>query len=1191
MSKSYAWKVAIKLQGDFVFAGEHAKQWATALTTPKVKSAQSETSSSEKMVWAIGGEALVIFILLALSGSRSADARPGMAYRSRKLVAADEFYGDQPSTWSNVVPGRFIVKMRPRNKSALPQSVGSAQSRVQAISRGFRKKRLDVQITQQYSLTFDGFSVQTNNIDDTLMALDDEYDIMSVYPVVLIPPPDAASISKILPSLLSGDYFANSSATGSPGATLASLGLPRVTGADIRVGIIDTGVDHTHPALQGPNGSRVVIRNAVVSDNFTAGALPENHDNVNDCMGHGTHVAGIIAGNYSSPNFRYVGVAPGVALGVYKVFGCNGSTTSDIILTALERATEDKMQIINLSVGIPGAWGGPVADAVEKLAQAGTLVVSAVGNEGDSGLFMPSSISNSLSVISVGSTDSVAVPTVLTLKIDTAPNATVLYTRAAYGNVSLLLNAPLQAFAPFVADGCSSSWPVDITGRVAMVTAGGCNVDTKATNVAVAGGIGVILFGDDAALIDLIRVPYSWPARSFDVPVLVVAQDAGVRNLIAASTQLSQTPSPPRPPSPRPPSPTSPAPSPPPLPPPSSTPSPPTPSPPFPPSPSPPPRPPPPSPSPPSPPPPSPPSSEVTTANLKGTRTTVSVSSSPAPDTPISPQWSPAKEADNGRGPSNVVPPPPSPPPPSSVPPSYSTSPSSPGVSSPPVTSPVRGAAPSIGRRRGRYLAQASQLTIVGISGSPVSATSSWGPSPDLRIKPTVAAPGGGILGLAPAGCFAYRSGTSQAAPFVAGALALMLDAAKARNQVWFINQTARALGTTARPLLDRNGTSITTPLRVGGGIVDVSALLTNRVDVNPSRIELGSNNICTNNFTAWLDIQMVGVMPTGLTLQLTHQPASSLLATNLLVVNKNSSGPGNNRSAFAFDPTYTPVTASVVFSSSRLNNISSITVPVAGNMRLRVNFVLPQPPSASRGPGLFFSGYIVLRPTSNPDPSAPPQPTLYVPYLGYSCPLSGLPVFVTGAMSTNNGTWVWDDDDGSSPDGRYSLEMAAPPPVAPSPPPPDYSDKAMSYNDDPPAYDTPPSPPRAGLVSSAFIFRLSSSGPRLPNLALFIQRQPVAREIQLWRASVFDGAGTRMGPIRMVQGIFPRATNSAPLIINWDGYYKDVITGRDTQVTPGTFYFVVRLTRGSGWADAPDLTSNVDVWVSPRFSLSTTRW
>ncbi|GIL52873.1 hypothetical protein Vafri_8640 [Volvox africanus] len=1157
-----------------------------------MKSSQSETSSSVKMVWALSGQALVIFILLALSGSRSADARPGMAYRSRKLVAADEFYGDQPSSWGNVVPGRFLVKMRPRTKNALPQSVGSALSRVQAISRGFRKKRLDVQITEQYSVTFDGFSVQTSNIDETLMALDDEYDIMSVYPVVLVPPPDAAGISKILPSLLSGDYFANSSATGSLSATLASLGLPRVTGADIRVGIIDTGVDHTHPALQGPNGSRVVIRNAVVSDNFTPGGLPENHDNVNDCMGHGTHVAGIIAGSYSSPNFRYVGVAPGVALGVYKVFGCNGSTTSDIILTALERASEDKMQIINLSMGIPGAWGGPVAEAVEKLAQAGTFVVSSVGNEGESGLFMPSSISNSLSVISVGSTDSVAVPTVLTLKIDTAPNATVLSTRAAYGNVSPLLNAQLQAFAPFAADGCSSDWPVDMTGRVAMVTAGGCNVDTKATNVAVAGGIGVILFGDDAALNDLTRVPYSWPARSFDVPVLVVAQDAGVRNLIAASTPLSQTPSPPRPPSPRPPSPPSPAPSPPPLPPPPSPPSPP-PSPPSPPSPPPPPRPPPPSPPPPSPPP-SPPPVDLTTTNVKAIRTTVSASPSTDPDAPTWPLWSPPKEADNGRGPSNVAAPAPSPASPSSVSPSYSTSPSSPGVSSPIATSPGRGAAPSVGRRRGRNLAEASQLTIVGISGSPVSPTSSWGPSPDLRMKPTVAAPGGGILGLAPAGCFAYRSGTSQAAPFVTGALALMMDAVKARNQVWSANQIARALATTARPVQDRNGTSVTTPLRVGGGTVDIPALVTNRIDVNPPRIELGSNNTCTNNFTTWLDIQMIGLMPSALTFQLSHQPASSLVATNLLVVNKNISGPGNNRSAFAFDPTYTPVTASAVFGSSRLNNISSITVPVAGNMRLRVNFLLPQPPSGSRGPGMFFSGYIVLRPTSNPDPSAPPQPTLYVPYLGYSCPLSGLPVFVTGAMSTNNGTWVWDDDDGSSPDGRYSLEMAAPPPpppIAPSPPPPDDYSQTMGFNDEPTEYDVPPSPPRAALVSSAFTFRLSSTGPRLPNLALFMQRQPVAREIQLWRALPFDGAGIKMGPIRMMQGIFPRATNSGPLIINWDGYYKDVNTGRDTPVTPGTYYFVVRLTRGSGWADAPDLTSNVDVWVSPRFALSATRW
>lgn len=75
-----------------------------------------------------------------------------------------------------------------------------------------------------------------------------------------------------------------------------------------------------------------------------------------DCNGHGTHVAGIIAGSAgfaadgsplsSDPAaFRYQGVAPGVTLGAYKVFGCSGGTTTELVIAAMDQAVQDGMQV------------------------------------------------------------------------------------------------------------------------------------------------------------------------------------------------------------------------------------------------------------------------------------------------------------------------------------------------------------------------------------------------------------------------------------------------------------------------------------------------------------------------------------------------------------------------------------------------------------------------------------------------------------------------------------------------------------------------------------------------------------------------------------------------------------------------------------------------------------------------------
>ncbi len=162
------------------------------------------------------------------------------------------------------------------------------------------------------------------------------------------------------------------------------------TGKGIKIAIVDTGVDYTHPDLGGCFGAGCKV--------IGGWDIVNNDSDPMDDHGHGTHCAGIAAANGSLK-----GVAPGVSLLAYKVLTSEGSGYESWVIEGIERAVEDGADIISLSLGGPGNPDDPLSTAVDNAVAAGVVVTVAAGNYGTYESI--SSPGTSRKAITVGATD------------------------------------------------------------------------------------------------------------------------------------------------------------------------------------------------------------------------------------------------------------------------------------------------------------------------------------------------------------------------------------------------------------------------------------------------------------------------------------------------------------------------------------------------------------------------------------------------------------------------------------------------------------------------------------------------------------------------------------------------------------------------------------------------------------------
>ncbi|GGJ49169.1 peptidase [Streptomyces brasiliensis] len=184
----------------------------------------------------------------------------------------------------------------------------------------------------------------------------------------------------------------------------AQIGAPDVwekgyRGEGVKVAVLDTGVDQTHPDLAG--------RIAEAKD-FT------DSSGTGDVFGHGTHVASIVGGTGAASAGSRKGVAPAAELLVGKVLGDDGFGTESQVIAGMEWAAAQGAKVVNMSLGSDDATDGtdPMSLALNELSKSsGALFVVAAGNSGEAGtgtVGSPGAADEALTVGAVDRDDSLA---------------------------------------------------------------------------------------------------------------------------------------------------------------------------------------------------------------------------------------------------------------------------------------------------------------------------------------------------------------------------------------------------------------------------------------------------------------------------------------------------------------------------------------------------------------------------------------------------------------------------------------------------------------------------------------------------------------------------------------------------------------------------------------------------------------
>lgn len=425
------------------------------------------------------------------------------------------------ATQNNIAPGIFIVEFDDNAPVSLNGKRSNADSHAAFHAHMKRAKSTKTKKAPKYKTRYEWKDAQL--IKGLSVKLDDDADVafLKSAPGVKSVNPARLYTNQAFQAVPASTDFARfaaaaSNATASKRDMTVDTFSPHVmTGVDklhakgyfgkgLTVGVFDTGIDYTHPALNSgkPKGTACYGAGCQISggrdfvgddyNGITNTTPVTDSDPFANCdgSGHGTHVTGTIIARESADN-TFTGVVPDAQVKMYRLFGCGEGTSvsTDIIIQALTYAYFDGVDVMSLSLGGAGGWQeDPGAAVASRISDLGIPVVFANGNDGAQGAFYGSSPASGDAVTAVGSVDNTEISgySIYTVDGSDGERKIVMLTAAPWEETGTLPVKPVSLDPNVIDDGCdaakvAAAGPFD--GTVALVGRGTCTFVTKFDNL------------------------------------------------------------------------------------------------------------------------------------------------------------------------------------------------------------------------------------------------------------------------------------------------------------------------------------------------------------------------------------------------------------------------------------------------------------------------------------------------------------------------------------------------------------------------------------------------------------------------------------------------------------------------------------------------------------------------------------
>lgn len=306
------------------------------------------------------------------------------------------------------------------------------------------------------------------------------------------------------------------------------------TGQGIKVCVLDTGIDSSHPEFVRPDGTSAIAGVANFTDSPSTFSVHP----------HGTHVSGTIAGQTNASGSK-IGVAPGVALYMAKVLGDDGNGYTSWVISGLKWCQSQGANIASLSLGSDRA-SGVESKAFLDAYKSGMLIIAAAGNGGDNRLSYPAGYYPVVSIAALNpdltkasfsqfnSDVELSAPGVATLSsmpVGTGLTTSLVVAGQSYKTASVEYAPIGSVTGPLVECGIANS-TTSCTGIpasgpwVAMISRGSVTFAAKVTNVMAQGASAAIIANNATSTPDdygsfTLGAPGNW------VPTVSVSYNSG----------------------------------------------------------------------------------------------------------------------------------------------------------------------------------------------------------------------------------------------------------------------------------------------------------------------------------------------------------------------------------------------------------------------------------------------------------------------------------------------------------------------------------------------------------------------------------------------------------------------------------------------------------------------------------------